>query len=697
MIQTGFESRVKIQDIINNQIPEFILDESPKFSDFLKQYYISQEYQGATIDIVENLDQYKKVDNLIPEVIIGFTGLSTSVSSSSGIVTVTSTKGFPPKYGLLKIDDEIITYTGITTNTFTGCIRGFSGITSYHADLNNQELVFSTSTAASHSALAPVQNLSALFLQEFYKKTKYTLTPELENLNFTPDLNVGNFIKSSRTLYESKGTDESFRILFNVLFGETPKVIDLEQFLLKPSSATYVRREVVVAEAISGDPLKLSGQTIIKNTDENSTASVSEVEIIRRGGKPYYKLFLFIGYDDAFPTVTGTFNITGSTKNIEPVSIGGSVITVDSTIGFSTEGKIYSGINTISYTSKSINQFFGCSGITSDISISSVIRSDEIYYGYEDGNTSKKVELRLTGVLSKYVPVIQTSSIETGETIAVKNVGENIKNPTNNASYKEIFANSWIYNTSSRYEIDNFASGSISQVALKSDIDKSSLKIGDKIEILNQGSETVVASDLTITQITNKQITTNNSFTLNQSFNYDIRRKIKNASSSSVGLEFSPITANIQNVYNENDEYMYVASNSLPSYTISRGLLSYNASGITTTSGYDSVTDTYSIINFSTPISFFNGSEVYYKPSGTPIGGLVKGIYYIELIGNQKIRLYNSRSVIGTNNYIKLQSSLAGSLPSGTHNFLLNSQHQIFKVKKNFIISYFNWFHFLTG
>ena len=676
MIQTGFESRVKIQDIINNQIPEFILDESPKFSDFLKQYYISQEYQGATIDIVENLDQYKKVDNLIPEVIIGFTGLSTSVSSSSGIVTVTSTKGFPPKYGLLKIDDEIITYTGITTNTFTGCIRGFSGITSYHADLNNQELVFSTSTAASHSALAPVQNLSALFLQEFYKKTKYTLTPELENLNFTPDLNVGNFIKSSRTLYESKGTDESFRILFNVLFGETPKVIDLEQFLLKPSSATYVRREVVVAEAISGDPLKLSGQTIIKNTDENSTASVSEVEIIRRGGKPYYKLFLFIGYDDAFPTVTGTFNITGSTKNIEPVSIGGSVITVDSTIGFSTEGKIYSGINTISYTSKSINQFFGCSGITSDISISSVIRSDEIYYGYEDGNTSKKVELRLTGVLSKYVPVIQTSSIETGETIAVKNVGENIKNPTNNASYKEIFANSWIYNTSSRYEIDNFASGSISQVALKSDIDKSSLKIGDKIEILNQGSETVVASDLTITQITNKQITTNNSFTLNQSFNYDIRRKIKNASSSSVGLEFSPITANIQNVYNENDEYMYVASNSLPSYTISRGLLSYNASGITTTSGYDSVTDTYSIINFSTPISFFNGSEVYYKPSGTPIGGLVKGIYYIELIGNQKIRLYNSRSVIGTNNYIKLQSSLAGSLPSGTHNFLLNSQKE---------------------
>ena len=47
-------------------------------------------------------------------------------------LVLSNTKGFPEQYGLLKIDDEIITYTGVTTNTFTGCIRGFSGITSYH-------------------------------------------------------------------------------------------------------------------------------------------------------------------------------------------------------------------------------------------------------------------------------------------------------------------------------------------------------------------------------------------------------------------------------------------------------------------------------------------------------------------------------------------------------------------------------------
>ena len=58
MIQTSFENKVQIQDIIDNQIPEFIASESPKFSEFLKQYYISQEIQGGNVDIVENLPYY---------------------------------------------------------------------------------------------------------------------------------------------------------------------------------------------------------------------------------------------------------------------------------------------------------------------------------------------------------------------------------------------------------------------------------------------------------------------------------------------------------------------------------------------------------------------------------------------------------------------------------------------------------------
>jgi hypothetical protein len=123
MIQTGFDSRVKVQQIIESQLPNFILDENPNAAEFLKQYYISQEYQSGPVDIAENLDQYLKLDNLTPEVVVDSTYTVSGISSTDNIVTVSSTKGFPQYYGLLKIDDEIITYTGLTTNTFTGCIR----------------------------------------------------------------------------------------------------------------------------------------------------------------------------------------------------------------------------------------------------------------------------------------------------------------------------------------------------------------------------------------------------------------------------------------------------------------------------------------------------------------------------------------------------------------------------------------------
>ena len=187
MIQTGIETRVKVQDIVSSQLPNFILDESPKAVDFLKQYYISQEYQGGSIDLSTNLDQYLNLDNLTPEVIVDSTSLSSALSASDSTISVNSTKGFPKEYGIIKIDSEIITYTGITTNSFTGCVRGFSGITSYRSDLNNEEVVFSESSSASHSSDSSVQNLSTLFLKEFYKKFKSSFAPGLENRGSTVD------------------------------------------------------------------------------------------------------------------------------------------------------------------------------------------------------------------------------------------------------------------------------------------------------------------------------------------------------------------------------------------------------------------------------------------------------------------------------------------------------------------------------
>ena len=105
-----FESRIKIQQIVQNQLPEFISDEFPKFVEFLKQYYISQEFQSGPVDISENLDRYLKLDNLSPEVISGLTYLIEDIDTSSNTIHVSSTKGFPKSYGS-------VSYTHLTLPT----------------------------------------------------------------------------------------------------------------------------------------------------------------------------------------------------------------------------------------------------------------------------------------------------------------------------------------------------------------------------------------------------------------------------------------------------------------------------------------------------------------------------------------------------------------------------------------------------
>ena len=688
MIKTGFETRVKVQQVIENQLPEFLRSESPKAVDFLKQYYISQEYQGGTIDLANNLDQYLKLDNLSPEVIQGQTTLSVGISTSDTIVQVATTKGFPAEYGLFKIDNEIFTYTGITTNTFTGCVRGFSGITSYRSQLNAEELVFSTSEQASHTSGTTVKNLSVEFLKEFYKKLKYSFTPGLENVEFTSNLDVNNFIKEARSLYQSKGTEESYRILFNVIFGVTPKVVDLEDYLIKPSTSEYLRREVVVAERISGDPNKLIGQTIKKSSDEETQASVSEVEIFTRSGiTTYYKLNLFVGYDEK-DLIEGTFNIQPKTKVINPVSVGASVVTVDSTIGFSTSGTLISGDNTITYTEKTVNQFLGCSGISNAISTKDEIRTNETFIGYEGGDTSKKVEIRITGVISDFEQKSDILLSTEGQRVYVKNVGEKIQNPESNKTYKQIFANSWIYNTSSRYQILNISG---SAFELKSNIDKSGLKVGDSVDILQGNTETIAHSNAVVATVSGNTVTLNNlsGFTPNASLEYTLRRKLKTATSSGTPLLYgnNVLTSDVQNVYVENDDYYYVASNSLPSYEITRNIKKATLSSASGTAlqGFNTVTEKYDTLSFSSSVPFITGDKIVYSASNDALSGMPEGVYYVKVLSpNNKIKLYLSRSLIEIDTPVEFTSVSA----TGSHTFVLVDQEneQIYpqKILKKF-------------
>ena len=55
-------NRVKISSVVKNQLPDFIRGDFPLAGEFLEQYYTSIENQGSTLDILQNVDKYIKID-----------------------------------------------------------------------------------------------------------------------------------------------------------------------------------------------------------------------------------------------------------------------------------------------------------------------------------------------------------------------------------------------------------------------------------------------------------------------------------------------------------------------------------------------------------------------------------------------------------------------------------------------------------
>ena len=56
------EKRVQFNNVVQNQLPSYVREEFPLISEFLKQYYLAQEFQGAPVDLIQNIDRYIKLD-----------------------------------------------------------------------------------------------------------------------------------------------------------------------------------------------------------------------------------------------------------------------------------------------------------------------------------------------------------------------------------------------------------------------------------------------------------------------------------------------------------------------------------------------------------------------------------------------------------------------------------------------------------
>ena len=567
------ETRVQFNTIVSNQLPAYVREDFPLISELLKQYYLGQEYQGGPVDLIQNIDRYIKLDNntnLSESVILNgdldFDATTINVDPGK---SPTGTTGFPDSYGLLKINDEVITYTGKTDFSFTGCVRGFVGITSYRSELNKEEVVFSESDSDDHLDQAVITNLSCLFLKEFLTKAKYQFLPGLEGRNLKPELNQNLFVKQSKDFYRSKGTDFSFEILFRALYNEDVRIVKPRDFLISPSNAQYRIVNSLVVEPVEGDPENLINATLYQNEYKfgsginKAYAPITSVEKIEVGyGKTFYKLSIDGGYNrDVIVdgAVYGEFTVEPSTRIIGRVSSGSTVLDVDSTVGFGSTGELYfrypdNSVGVSSYTSKSLTQFYGVTDIDAEVADATVVGVNTFAYGRSTIDQDEVIEVRVNSVLNSFNIPSDTNNLLKGGKVNVTNLG---------ISEKNIKTSKWFYNISPTYKVKSIELVDSSNNTYKVTLNvPSQFRSGDSVEIIlnNLRKETEIIS---VSSETSFNIRGQGA--LNVDATYTIQRRIQKVSSGTYPLA-QIYSTDIDNVYkNVSGDYL-ISSPSIPHY-----------------------------------------------------------------------------------------------------------------------------------
>jgi hypothetical protein len=658
-------NRVKIQNFIETQIPEFLNSDSPLFKEFLEQYYISLEHQTGTIDLANNFIEYKEIDNFNKETF--FTEqipciLVQDIRSFDSVITVNHTIGFPSKYGLLKIDNEIITYTSKTNNTFEGCIRGFSGIDKINNKNFYGDFEFLTTNAEDHSRTIivngeerpnSVENLNVKFFGEIFTKFKYQFLPGFENRKFFDGIELQNILTRAKDFYTTKGTDTSYKLLFKVLFGKEIEIIKPQDYMLRPSDNKYFITKNILVERVLGDidPLILKGETFFQKTSDGlatASGSIFNIEVRPVDDKILYEISLDPD------SILLKFKTTNKTKVIESTSVNSDSIIVDSTIGFPNSGQLLvQSVNApnpfiINYTEKTTNQFLGVTGNIVDYSVNDSIIENNFAYCEIDGET---VYFRIINVINS-VDYSNTSGLRVGDKINLSSFGLELNDRSEFSK--------WIYNIPSNHLISSLNQTSEPTTWRVELFDSVTFNIGEILKLTNPDYVDDISQQVSVRRIVSDKIievTSGGSLS-----NKTVLSKIITKSNVLNYPEVNDLVSNIQNTYiDKTKENFYITSSGLPDYRVvadDRKILISTPPNPNPTLGIG-VTTT---INTNKKHKFYTGEKIYLTPSGNL--GIVTGSYFVYSVGNyvdsQQISLAYSYNDLFSRKFINVSYGATG-------------------------------------
>ena len=347
----------KISTIIEAQLPEFVIEQHPKFATFLKTYYQLLESAELSVEEVETTDGILLETETNQENLLildaGRLG-STRTQLDAGDKVLTEDTAF----GKFQ-NGEII--TGATSGATATIVSEDLGNTRLFITSQNKFITGETINGSSSNARAiingykpnPVQNISELvqykdpdrvidrFLSQFRNEFLNTMPETLAN-----GVDKRRLIKNIKALYQLKGTAEGHRIFFNLLFGENSETLYPRENILRVSDGQWGTRKIIRGIDVVGDTSKLIGRTI---TGETSGATAIVENVFRFNFETNVSEFI-VDSD----TVVGTFQIgevvQGTESDLNDIFIKSTITGIPGEKIISNDGALYDSNATIRLT-----------------------------------------------------------------------------------------------------------------------------------------------------------------------------------------------------------------------------------------------------------------------------------------------------------------------------------------------------------
>ena len=340
----------KITNLLGSQVPEFVLEQHPKFVEFVRTYFTFME--SAELTILNS----QSTEGILLETETGQTNnLILNASRLGSEATQIDAGG--------KILQETSSFGAFTQNEIIkGSTSKAEAVILAEDNNNNGKFIITTQdkfiegeTIIGQSSNAsgvvgsyrpnPVQNIQDLlnfrdpdkviqhFLNQFRNEFMKTIPEDLHE-----DINKRNLIKNIKSLYRTKGTAKGHEIFFRLLVGLKSETFYPREQMLRVSDGEFTFNRVLRCINPVGNTGQLIGRQIT-GTTSGATAIVENISRFQIGATLVSEFLL------NEESITGTFSVgevvQGTATDTDDLFIKSTITGIPGTFTITNDGALY--------------------------------------------------------------------------------------------------------------------------------------------------------------------------------------------------------------------------------------------------------------------------------------------------------------------------------------------------------------------